>query len=137
MVQRLEELPILPGGLEDGTSFESLEHIEMPITGVNSPVQDEDRMTLTYIETSERTMTPKDDTHSYPATGLHAATLSPTWGLDNGVVNSSETVNAPSLHEADTGRPNSLIDNFCDMVDFHNISDWDLDFLALYPPQIG
>jgi hypothetical protein len=121
--------------------LEELERIELTLTGFNSPAQDQERMILTYIDTSNRTEAPEDGTHPRPATTTDAAAPTATLCAEDTIHNDEATENdiaiSSSMGQAEESRPETLIETFCDMFDFQNMADWDLDCLALYPPQIA
>ncbi|KAF5266282.1 hypothetical protein FOXYS1_2879, partial [Fusarium oxysporum] len=133
----LEELPILPVRSQDCTSMEELERIELSLTGVNSPAQDQDGMVLTYVDPFERPQTSEDGTHSHLVERTDIAPLPAALCADNGVANEDERAIVPPLAEDETNRPETLAETFCEIFDFQNMADWDLDCVALYVSQLA
>ncbi|KAI3571301.1 hypothetical protein IWW34DRAFT_898849 [Fusarium oxysporum f. sp. albedinis] len=79
---RAQGLSDLPGNSDLSTSLEGPDHTELVHSGVNSPVRDQDRMTLTYIETPDNA-TPEPYTHSRLARIEDTAAPTLRVGLNN------------------------------------------------------
>ncbi|KAI3571528.1 hypothetical protein IWW34DRAFT_898113 [Fusarium oxysporum f. sp. albedinis] len=135
--QKLEELPILPVRSQDCTSTEELERIELSLTGVNSPAQDQDGMVLTYVDPFERPQTSEDGTHSHLVERTDIAPPPTALCADNGVANEDESAIVPPLAEDETNRLETLAETFCEIFDFQNMADWELDCVALYVSQLA
>jgi hypothetical protein len=103
----------------------------MLLTGVNSPVQEEEMITTTYIESPQyraAQQSTRSGVDSHPGGGDRRCQYLPQeagervgWQHQD-VFDWCQTGELPGISE--------------ELLDFDNTADWDLDFLSAYPTQM-
>ncbi|KAJ0126543.1 hypothetical protein HZ326_30355 [Fusarium oxysporum f. sp. albedinis] len=94
-------------------------------------------MVLTYVDPFERPQTSEDGTHSHLVERTDIAPPPTALCADNGVANEDESAIVPPLAEDETNRLETLAETFCEIFDFQNMADWELDCVALYVSQLA
>ncbi|KAF5009693.1 hypothetical protein FDECE_4102 [Fusarium decemcellulare] len=135
--RKAERLSISQDDLEGCLEFEDMEQIELPLTGVNSPIQGEDGITTIYVDTPECTGSHQSTVRTHPAAYLDPVTAAPDQEPNDVASPRNETATPRSLRETETFLSETMFGNCDEIFDFQDISDWDLDFFSLYPPQIA
>ncbi|KAH7006775.1 hypothetical protein EDB80DRAFT_777500 [Ilyonectria destructans] len=135
--QRAEGLPTPSHEIRIFMSLETPEQIRIPLSGVNSPIQDEDGITVTYIESPECSAARGDGAQSYPATSVNVARPSEDQILDDETRETNEMANRRPLDGLEMYQEESFIGDCDELFDFEDMAHWDLDFLSLYPPQVA
>lgn len=106
--------------------------IQVPLLGVNSPVQGEDVITTTYIE-SPQYRGPHQSTSS--GVNCHSGEEDRRYqGLHQ---RAGEHVGRQYQDAFDWCRTGELPDLSGELLDFGNTADWNLDFLAEFPIQMA